>query len=459
MNPSILSFVLATATLLHAAEPRPNFVFILADDMRPDCIHALGHPLIETPHLDALVHEGFVFNKAVAAYPICHVSRAEVLTGTCAFRNGVGYRGTTIDPHLKTWAATLRDAGYHTCYSGKWHNDGTPTKRGYDETRGLFSSGGAGKAGTLMPDHAGRAATGYTGWTFKTNDGKVELSKGVGLTPDTDRHIGDAVVELIQRKADQPFFLHVNFTSPHDPRIEPRGFEHKYDSKSIALPKNFAPQHPFDHGNQNGRDELLLPKPLNEDELRAELATYYACISNVDAQVGRIVEALRASGQLDRTVIVFSSDQGLALGSHGLLGKQNLYEHTFRVPFIFQGPGIKPGQRSDANCYLRDVFPTTCELAGIAIPSTVQSKSLMSLLQGGTQPVHPFVVGYFTDAQRGIRDGEWKLIRYPKLDKTQLFNLRADPDELHDVSSQPANAPTITRLRTQLDEWLLAHDG
>ena len=438
------------------AERKPNIVFILADDMRPDCIGALGHTVVKTPHLDALVRDGFAFTRAVAAYPICHVSRAEILTGVPAFRNGVHYRGKVIDPALKTWATTLHDAGWRTLYSGKWHNDGTPLKRGYDETRGLYSSGGGPKGSTLMRDHAGREATGYTGWTFKTNEGTAQLEKGVGLTPDTDAFIGDAAVDLIRQKREQPFFLHVNFTAPHDPRILPRGFEKAYAPAQIPLPPSFRPQHPFDHGNLDGRDERLLPKPLQEDELRAELAAYYACISQVDAQVGRIVAALRESGQLERTVIIFSSDQGFALGSHGLLGKQNLYEHTFRVPFIFSGPGIPRGQRSTADCYLRDVFPTTCELGGVPIPATVESRSLAPLLRGGTQPVYDFVTGYFTDTQRGIRQGEWKLIRYPAIDKTQLFNLHRDPDELHDLSALPEHAATLARLRKALDGWLAA---
>ena len=458
----LATLLLSPLAAVHAADAsqKPNILFILADDMRPDCIHTLGHPIVETPHLDALVRDGMIFTRAVAAYPICFVSRAEILTGTTAFRNGVGYRGTKIDPALKTWAGTLRDAGYRTWYCGKWHNDGRPTQRGYEATRGLFSGGGGPKGSTSLPDHAGRKATGYTGWTFKTPDGDVDLAKGVGLTPDTDHHIADAAIEFIRLRADTPFFLHVNFTAPHDPRLLPTGYEHKYNPANIPLPANFRPQHPFEHGNLTGRDELLLPKPLKEDDLRAELAAYYACITNMDAQIGRIVAALRESGQLENTVIVFSSDQGLAMGSHGLLGKQNLYEHTFRVPFIFRGPGIPRGQRSEADCYLRDVFPTTCELAGVAIPNTVESQSLAPIFHGATKPIYPYVIGYYTDTQRGVREGDWKLIHYPRIGKMQLFNLRTDPDELRDLAEHPENAETLNHLRAQLDGWLKQHgDG
>ena len=463
--PLLTALLLAVPAALRAADasvgstPKLNVVFILADDMRPDCLGALGHAGVKTPQLDALAREGMTFTRAVAAYPICHVSRAEILTGTSAFRNGVQYRGREIDPALKTWAGTMREAGWRTMYCGKWHNDGTPTRRGYDETRGLFTSGGAPKGSAPGRDHAGREATGYTGWTFKSDSGEVELTKGVGLTPETDRFIGDAAVELIQQQRGRPFFLHVNFTAPHDPRLLPKGFENAYDPARVPLPANFRPSHPFDHGNADGRDEKLLPRPLREDEIRAELAAYDACISHMDAQVGRIVAALRESGLLETTCLIFSSDQGLALGSHGLLGKQNLYEHTFGVPLIFRGPGIRAGVRSTADCYVRDVFPTACELAGVPVPATVESRSLAPLLRGETQAVHDFVTGYYTDTQRCIRQGEWKLIRYPFLGKVQLFHLASDPDELHDLSARQEHGETLARLNAALDGWLAAnHD-
>ncbi len=447
--------LLAGMSLAGGATPvrPPNFVFLLADDMRPDALGALGYPVLKTPHLDSLVREGTAFTRAVAAYPICHVSRAEMLTGCTAFRSGVQYRGTRLDPKLALWPETLRRAGYATWYSGKWHTDGQPNQRGYTGTRALYSSGGgAGKA--PFPDHAGRPATGYVGWTFKTDDGQVELDKGVGLTSDTDRFIADGAVEVIRRKPEQPFFLHVNFTGPHDPRIWPRGYEHRFDPKQIPLPKNFAPQHPFDHGNAKGRDEVLLPVPRPPDEVRAELAVYYAVIAHLDEQVGRILAALKQTGQLENTVVIFSSDQGLAVGSHGLIGKQNLYEHTFGVPLLLRGPGIPRSRRVDAPCYLRDLFPTSCELAGIAIPETVQGRSLAPILSGKAKSVHPHVIGYFTNTQRAIRDDRWKLIWYPQAKREQLFDLADDPDELRDLASEPRHAAKVAELKAKLVAWL-----
>ncbi|MBI5775248.1 MAG: sulfatase-like hydrolase/transferase [Verrucomicrobia bacterium] len=446
---------------LPAAEPSrsssrpPNIILLLADDMRPDCIGALGHPVIQTPHLDSLARGGTVFTRAIAAYPICHVSRAEMLSGTSAFRNGVQYRGTTIDPSLALWARTLQQAGYRTWFTGKWHNDGQPKTRGYEETRGLFSSGGSrGEKEKPYLDHRGQEATGYRGWTFKRDDGKAELEKGVGLTALTSRHMGDAAVELIQRKPDKPFFLQVSFAAPHDPLIFPPGYEKKYDPAKIPLPKNFLPEHLFDHGNLKGRDEQLWPWPRTPADVRSELAAYYAIISDMDAQIGRLLAALQATGQADNTVIIFSSDQGLAIGSHGLRGKQNMYEHTVGVPLILAGPGVPRGRRLDAQCYLRDLFPTTCEMARVAIPPTVQGRSLVPVLNGKAEEIYPFVVAYFTDTQRMIREGSWKLVFYPKLAHHQLFDLTNDPDEITDLSGAARHAARMADLKKKLETWL-----
>jgi len=438
-----------------AAAAPPNILFIVADDQRPDTIHSLGNETIQTPNLDRLAARGVVFSHAHAAYPICHVSRAEIITGCCAFRALPSYPGGAINPELKTLAATLKGAGYHTWYAGKWHNDGHPKQRGYETTRGLYSSGGA--KGYVMPelDDRGHPLTGYKGWTFKTDDGKVELEKGVGLQPETSRHIGDAAVSVITEAATQgPFFLHVNFTAPHDPRLMPPGWETAYDAKSLPLPPNFAPQHPFDHGNIEGRDELLLPRPLLPDAVKVELQHYFALISDVDAQVGRMIAALEAAGQLQNTLIVYTSDQGLAMGSHGLLGKQNQYEHTSRVPLIFAGPGVPLGAQKDALCYLRDLFPTFCDAAGIPVPDTVQGQSLLPVIRGEKDGVRDEIIGYFTDTQRMISDGRWKLIVYPQVRRAQLFDEKEDPEEMHDLSAESKQSERRAAMLARLKSWL-----
>ncbi|MBI5830027.1 MAG: sulfatase-like hydrolase/transferase [Chloroflexi bacterium] len=445
-----------------APQARPNFLFLYTDDQRYDALSVVQaeqgprgrFPWFKTPNLDRLAGNGLTFTRAIAAYPICVASRAEILTGVSCFRNGVPYGGGKLKPGLAFWADTLRQAGYRTWYVGKWHNDGTPKSRGYMETRGLYTGGGGGKEQTLPRDWNGREVTGYRGWTLKTDDGRAEPEKGVGLTPDISRRFADAAVELINRKPAEPFFLHVNFSAPHDPLHIPPGYAGKYDPQSIPLPANFLPEHPFDHGNLRGRDELLWPWPRTPRDVREELAVYYAVVEYMDAQIGRILAALRNSGQMENTIIIFSTDQGLAVGSHGLRGKQNLYEHTFNVPLIIGGPGIPKDRRLASQCYLRDLFPTTCELAGVEIPETVQGKSLAPVLTGKAASVYPHLVGYFTDTQRAIRTDRWKFILYPKAAKQQLFDLAADPNELRDLSAEPQHTAQAAALRATLETWL-----
>ncbi|MCF7785393.1 MAG: sulfatase-like hydrolase/transferase [Prosthecobacter sp.] len=443
-----LLFLLTFVTCLHAA---PNILFIVADDQRPDTIHALGNGVIDTPNLDRLVARGTTFTRAYAGYPICHVSRAQILTGNLAFKALPKYPGGAIDPSLATLGGTLQKAGYHTCYSGKWHNDGHPKQRGYTTTSGLYSSGGGKSVTQPDIDDRGRPLTGYRGWTFKDDNNQAELGKGVGLQPDNSRHIADGAIHAIQAApVGKPLFLHVNFAFPHDPRQWPAGMKDRYAASKMPLPSNFAPQHPFDHGNISGRDELLLPTPRIRSEVREELAIYYAMITDLDAQLGRILDALPAP---DDTIIIFTSDQGLALGSHGLLGKQNEYEHSIRSPLIICGPGLPKNERSAALANLNDLFPTLCELTGIAVPPTVQSKSLAPLLRHQADRVHDFVTGVFTDTQRMICDERWKLVLYPKAGREQLFDLQSDPNELHDLSADPAHQATKSEMAARLLSW------
>ena len=446
-------FVCGIETVFAADSAQPlNVLFLLADDQRPDSIRALGNPVIETPNLDRLVEGGTAFTRAICANPICTPSRAEILTGSSGFRNGVLDFGRKIHPHIALWPRTMQDAGYRTWYVGKWHNDGRPTERGFERTNGLFAGGGGKWWGNpAYPQHAldynCRTVTGYRGWMFQTDEGKLLPERGVGLMPEISGSFADAAIELIQSKPEKPFFLQVNFTAPHDPLLMPQGFEKMYDPRTIPLPENFLPEHPFDHGNFMGRDEKLFEWPRTPDMVRKELAVYYAVISHLDKQVGRIIKALEDTGQRERTLIIYSSDHGLALGSHGLRGKQNQYEHTINVPLIFNGPGIAAGKMRSAQCYLRDLFPTVCELAGIAIPQTVEGKSLVPVLKGKRAAIYEEVFGYFRRSQRMIRAEEYKLIEYPEAGRIQLFHLPTDPWELKNLADDP-------QLRTVRDELL-----
>lgn len=431
---------------------RPNIVFLLSDDQRPDTIGALGNSVIKTPHLDQLVKQGTSFTRAVCANPICTPSRAEILTGVSGFHNGSLDFGKPIKSELPTWSQTMHNAGYNSWYVGKWHNDGKPVIRGYDETLGLFTGGG-GRWAVPTYDGNGVKVTGYRGWIFQDDKRKLVPLKGVGLSSNISEHFADAAIEFIQREHSQPYFLHVCFTAPHDPLFLPFGYEKYYNPEQMPVPANFRSEHPFEHGNQYGRDEVLLPFPRTKKIVQKDLSLYYSVISHLDAQVGRIVDALKKSGQWENTILIYSSDHGLAMGSHGLRGKQNMYEHTIGVPLIIAGPGIPANQRSAAQCYLRDLYPTSCDLAGVPIPKSVEGKSLKPVLTGDSEAIYDEVYGYFRNYQRMIRTDRWKLIAYPHLDRVQLYDLKNDPLEQHDLSQDPKHQKVLSALRQKLDGW------
>ena len=444
---------LAVMTRLWAAAERPNVLFIVTDDQRPDSVQALGAAAAaRTPHLDRLAGRGMAFTRAYAGYPICHVSRAEMLTGRAAFTALKNYPAGGVEPRFKTLPAVFQEGGYQTWHLGKWHVSGRPRDHGYARTHRLFSSGGA--KGEALPekDARGLPLTGYRGWTFKREDGSADLEKGVGLTPLTSAQIADGAVEVIESLRDpaKPFFIHVNFTAPHDPRLWPAGQEGAYAGPEMRLPPNFALRHPFDHGNLDGRDETLLSRPLDPEQVREELAVYAALVADLDHQTGRLLAALERAGAAADTVVVFTSDQGLAMGSHGLMGKQNQYEHSIRAPLILAGPGIPAGRRSAALCHLRDLFPTLCDLCRLPVPAALQARSLTPLFHDSSAAVHDHVIGAFTHTQRMIADQRWKWIEYPEAGRRQLFDLESDPLEMKNLAEDPAHGATAARMAARL---------
>ena len=453
--PLITVLLFAAAPVIMDAAERPNVLLIVSDDQRPDTIAALGNDTIRTPNLDRLVARGTHFPRATCAQPLCVPSRAELLTGVVGFRNGVHPPRNQPDLKIPTLPQTLAANGYHTWHVGKWMIAGRPSTRGFTDSLGLFSNGK--RPDLPQYDFRGRRVTGYVGWMFQTDDRQLFPEEGVGLTPDISAKFANAAVEFIHRKPDEPFFLQVDFTAPHDPLLIPTGYEKAYASSQVPLPGNFLPEHPFDHGNLRGRDEMISPAPRTGASVRQDIAAYYAIIEHMDQEIGRILGALDDTQQAANTVVIFTSDHGLALGSHGLMGKQNMYEHTINVPLIMAGPEIPIGEMRNAQCSLRDLVPTIYEMTSTEAPADLDAKSLLPVLRGETDELYPFMVGYFADVQRMIRDDRYKYIWYPKIDREQLFDLQADPLERNSLEGASARPKVKERLRSQLMSWLEDH--
>ena len=322
----------------------PNILFLFADDMRAS---ALTNPAIKTPNLDRLRSSGMLFTEAhimgADNGAVCAPSRAMLMTGRHLSR--LLPAGFNIpDDHALGMHDPWNTPLYH------YQPDAVYTDR----------------RPVVQDDrHSNKVDTLPGEYVF----GGIHASEV----------FANAAIGFIESRSpgDNPFFLYTAFTAPHDPRSMPPEYLEWYHPDSIALPPNFMPEHPFNNGQLIIRDEQLADTPRQPEEIRQHILEYYAMISHLDAQVGRILEALEKSGQLDHTIIVFAGDNGLAVGQHGLMGKQNLYQHSVNVPLLIAGPGIPRGDSTPALCYLIDLFPTLCDLAGAEVPAGLDGRSLV----------------------------------------------------------------------------------
>ena len=429
---------------------------MIADDHRFDGIGAVNS-LVQTPSLDALAASGVSFRQAHIfggmSGAVCIPARAALLTGTNPFRASVhprvddGPGNMTINPAVAVLPAVLRQAGYHTYMTGKWHNDKASFARSFAGAANIFFGG--------MSDHYAVPIQ-----DFDPAGAYPREAAHPGEQHSSELFADTAIRFLRDYDGDDPYFLYVAFTAPHDPRTAPPDYAALYDPATLPLPSNFLPEHPFDNGDMRGRDEKLAPWLRTPEIVRQHLADYYAMISHLDAQVGRVLAAATARPDGEQTIVVYTADHGLAVGQHGLFGKQNLYEHSIRVPMIVRGPDLPAGRQSQALVYPADLFPALCALTDTPVPSTVETKSLLPLVTGQLERLRDSVCAVYKDVQRSIDDGTWKLIRYYRAqnqqagtDRAQFFHLTEDPWEMNDLSGDRAYTEHMERLAAGLEAW------
>jgi choline-sulfatase len=229
----------------------------------------------------------------------------------------------------------------------------------------------------------------------------------------------------------------------------------KYPLDKVKVPVNFLPEYPYKDSigcSAKLRDEKLAPFPRSKYAVKVNRQEYYAIITHMDTQVGRILDALEKTGKADNTYIFFTADHGLAVGHHGLMGKQNLYDHSVRVPLMVNGPGIPKNKKITKPIYLQDIMPSTLELAGVKKPRQVQFKSLMPLISSKTNSSYDAIYGGYINLQRMVCTDGYKMIFYPKIGKTLLYNLKTDPLEMNNLADDPAYTGLIRKLRRRLKE-------
>jgi arylsulfatase A-like enzyme len=456
-NLKIVLVMLATIVALpgiasNKKDKKPNIIFLFADDQCYNTINKLGNKEVITPNLDRMVEDGVSFTHAfnMGAWhgAVCVASRTMINTGRFV------WRAKTLEPNLKTdevntqlWGNLMKNAGYDTYMAGKWHVKTDP--------KNCFTNLGTVRGG--MPN---QTPEGYNRPKDENdNTWKPWHTKYDGFWKG-GKHwsevLGDEAVGFINeaKDKDNPFFMYVAFNAPHDPRQSPKEFVDMYPLENISTPKTFLPEYPYKDEmgcSAKLRDEKLAPFPRTEYAVKVNRQEYYAIITHLDQQLGRILDALEKSGKKDNTYIFYTADHGLACGNHGLLGKQSMYDHSMRAPLIVIGPDVPANKKRDMDVYLQDIMPSTLELAGVKKPAYVEFSSLMKMARGEQKKGnYDAIYGCYTKQQRMIRKDGYKLIAYPAAKKVRLYNLKKDPLEMKDLAGEKKYQAKIKQLFNDL---------
>ena len=458
----IVFLFLFLVTFNTLGKEKPNIVLIYTDDQSFNTIASLGHPILKTPNIDKLVEEGVTFtnayNQGAWHGAVCVASRTMLNSGRFLWHareietryNDEKQTNASQRENMEAgfWAPLLKTSGYKTYFSGKWHV-AVPPEKVFDRVD-LIRGG--------MPP---TVETSYNRPVEDSDDVWSPFDPNFKGHWDGGQHWAEALAEssmkLIKEasQSEEPFFMYLAFNSPHDPRQAPKEFVDRYPEEEMDVPANFLPEYPYKDVMgcpASLRDEKLAPFPRTEFAVRVHRREYYAIISHMDVQIGRILEALEKSGKRDNTYIFLTSDNGLAIGSHGLFGKQSMFEHSMKVPLIVLGPGIPKNKCIETPVYLQDIVPTSLELAHVEKPEHIQFKTLMPLIRGETSRHYDAIYGAYTQQQRMIRKDDFKLVIYPNGNIVLLFDLKSDPDEKINLADKPEHEKHVQKMLHELRE-------
>lgn len=448
-------------------QKRPNIIVLFTDDHRYDAIRAHGNKDMVTPNFDYLVKTGTSFNRAYLqganSGATSSPSRAQLLTGRGVFEIPHG-NGSPWPASMVTFPTAFQQAGYYTWMTGKSHNGPEASIRGFMGGARLYGLGhGFYKPHFRLAYQDFRSEESYGrqhmyfigGENHEAKLTPAESSEYIG--PHSSEIFGRAAVQFIEgynRKS--PFLMYVAMHAPHDARNAPQEYHDMFPPEKTHIPENFQEMPSFDIGDTFVRDERLAPFPRTVADTKKQWSDYCAIISHMDVQIGLIFDALRAKGMMDNTIIVWSSDSGLGMGSHGLFGKQNVYDDAgIHVPMVWNGPGIPKGETRTDLCYTYDIFPTLCDLTGVEVPSSVTgqslAKSIPSELPKAEQNRQELFFGY-KEFMRSVRDDRYKLIEYCVHGErhTELFDMQNDPTEMKNLADNATYSDILAKLRTRL---------
>ena len=437
--------------------PKRNVLLITADDLNTR-LGCYGDPLVKSPHIDRLASKGVRFERAYCQYPLCNPSRASFLTGLRPdtiriHENKTHFRDTT--PGVVTLPQAFRRAGYFVARVGKLYHYGVPTQIGTDglddkeswdlvvNPRGCDKDEEP-KVFSLKPGQFG----GTLSWLASQGDDAAQTD-GIGAAE---------AIKLLEQHKDKPFFLAVGFYRPHTPYVSPKKYFELYPPAKITLP-------PPDERRSAPRPAYASSHPeqdrMSDDQRREAIQAYFAAITFMDAQVGRVIDALDRLGLRDNTVVIFLSDHGYHLGEHGLWQKMSIFEGSARVPMVIHAPGARGnGRTSSATVELLDLCPTVLELCGIA-PSGSHKPDGTSLRRLLDEPSAQWDEPAYTQVMRGneqnrfmgrtVRTDRWRYTEWEDGKRgRELYDYGTDPREMNNLVNDPAHAAVAEQMRQLL---------
>jgi arylsulfatase A-like enzyme len=444
---------------------RPHLLLIMADQFRADCLGADGNPVIRTPNLDRLAHEGIRFRRAYSSTPTCTPARSALLTGLSPWRHGMLGYGRVAEKYPIEKPRALRDAGYYTVGLGKMHWHPQRNRHGFHQ---------------VFLDESGRAESpefrsDYRAWFASEAPGLDPDATGIGwndyrarayVLPERlhpTRWTGEVAVRFIRSyDRPEPFFLKVSFARPHSPYDPPERFMRAY--ADAALPGAIVGQWARRYAERSGPNFEMWHGDLGPDQVRRSRQGYYGSIAFVDEQIGRILEAIEGRGWLEKTLILFTADHGDMTGDHHLWRKSYAYEASARIPLLMRWPaGLvsdSRGQVSEHPVELRDVLPTLLEAAGAGGAEPLDGRSLLALARGAPTDWRDYIdlehdICYGPQNHwNALTDGRFKYIFHARDGEEQLFDLRHDPGEINDLASDPSYAGELRSWRRRLASHL-----
>lgn len=433
----------------NAAEPsRPNIVFILVDDIRFDAFSCMGNPVAKTPNIDRIANEGALFKNFFVSIPLCSPSRGSFLTGQYAHRHGIidNADHSELSHKLVTFPKLLHDAGYETAFVGKWHMGSDDTARPGMDHWLSFKGQGVYTDPVLNIDGERKQVPGYITDILNSN-----------------------AVAFINKPHDKPFLLYLGHKATHGPFTPPERYKNLYADAEIPFPKSI-------HDDNHDKPVLLATEPMRPKAKQkgpgwqgpqAGAKAQLRCLAAIDDGVRDILAALEKTGQLDNTMIVFTSDNGYFWGEHGLADKRWAYEESIRDPLFIRYPKlIKPGTKYDQMVMNIDIAPTFLQLGGASIPKDVQGMSLLPLLKDKTAKWRKSALfEYFVDppyprfpAWKAARTSDWVYIRYEnRKDMDELFDLKKDPLQMHNLIHDAHSSKDLKTMQRELDKLLKAY--